>query len=392
MDRVILHIDMDAFFASIEQACQPRLKGKPLIVGSRGRRDNTVVAACSYEAKAFGVQSGMPTFRAFQLCPHALFVPADSAKYLSASRLISGMLQTYAERMEAASIDEFYLDLSACGFEGAASCGRRIKDQVRRQLGVTCSVGIAAAKIIAKVAAKARKPDGLLVLRPEQTAAFLDPLPIGRIPGIGPRLEEHLHNLSVFTCGQLAACDPAMLVERFGKSGIWLHDVASGRDDSEVPYWSDPDAPPKSISHSYTLESEISDRDVLCAWIRMLCEMVAYRLRKEQREAQVVHFYCHGSVASGAVTGAWSKQKSFGQATSDGQLLFERCLRILRQMPQTIKSCRALGVSVSGLELSSGLALLPQDAKRKSIIGAQDRINERFGDWSIYPASLGRIK
>lgn len=384
--RTILHVDMDAFFASIEQACQPRLKGKPVIVGSRGRREHTVVAACSYEAKAFGVESGMPTFRAFQLCPHALFVPADSAKYLSASHDVFAFLKTCSCRAEAASIDEFYLDLSENGFEAAVACGRRIRDYVRRALGVTCSVGIAPVKILAKVAAKARKPDGLLALRPEQVQAFLADLPVGRIPGIGPRTQEHLHHLSLFTCGQLAACDPAMLTGRFGKNGIWLHEVACGRDESEVGYWSDPEGPPKSVGHSYTLEREISDRDVLCAWIRMLCEMVACRLRRERLEAQVVHFYCHGSA------GVWSKQKSFGQTTADGQLLFERCLRILRQMPQTMKSCRALGVCASGLEPSGGLTLLPQDAKRSQIIAAQDRINERFGDWSIYPASLGRIK
>ncbi|HOW42063.1 MAG TPA: DNA polymerase IV [Candidatus Omnitrophota bacterium] len=382
MEPIILHMDMDAFFASVEQATTPRLAGKPLIVGSRGRKNNTVVAACSYEAKAFGVESGMPTWRAFKLCPHAEFVSADSGKYLYTAHAIFEMLKRYSPQGEMASIDEFYLDLSNDTLCAAERIAVGIKEQIRREFHITCSIGIAPAKIIAKIAAKAHKPDGLVVLEEKDVPRFLEELPVGKVPGIGPRLQEHLHGMSIFNCGQLAGLSEAFLVQRFGKAGVWLYETAHGRDSSEVGYWAQPELPPKSVSHSYTLEKELYRRDAVLAWIRMLCEMVAYRLRKDSLESRGVQLYLRGSA------GAFSRQKSFTVAVSDAQALYRRSLAILESFPAKRLSCRALGVCAFSLSGAQELCLFPEDRKQNRLIRAVDRINERFGEWSIYPAVI----
>jgi DNA polymerase-4 len=377
---------MDAFFASVEQAVNPIYRGKPLIIGSRGRKYNTVVAACSYEAKAFGVESGMPSRTALELCPHAEFLPADSAKYIYTSDNIWEFLKSYSNRMERASIDEFYLDLSHKTIAEAESTAKEIKEKIRKQFSITGSIGIAPAKIVAKIAAKAHKPDGLLILEEEDVLDFLRDLPVEKVPGIGPRLTQYLSSMSIFTCAELAGVNVKVLMERFGKLGFWLSEVSHGRDTEEVEYWDAEDQPPKSISHSYTLQRAISRRQDLQAWIRMLCEMVAYRLRKERLEAEIVHLCLRDNFC------VLAKEKKFPSASSDPGQLYKRSLYILESFKIKDFYVRALGVSASCLVPQQGIYLFGADKRRNELLYALDKINERFGDWSIYPAVIKEIK
>ncbi len=386
MNIIILHIDMDAFFASVEQAANPIYRGKPLLVGSRGRKLNTVVAACSYEAKAFGIHSGMPTKAAFRLCPWADFVTADSAKYIYTSDRIEEILKEYSDQMERASIDEFFLDLSQLGISGAVKAAEEIKRRIKTDFSITASVGIAPVKIIAKIAAKAKKPDGLLVLEGKNVLGFLDGLAVEKVPGIGPRLTEHLNNMSIFTCGQLRAAGPEILLRRFGKVGLWMFQVSLGQDNEEVGYWQDEELPPKSISHSYTLEREIFRGEELESWIRMLSEMVAFRLRGAKLESRVSGLFLKEKEA------VLSREKNFQSLTADPQRIYERNILILKSFRLNNFSVRALGVSASGLAPAQEFYLFESERKRNSLLAAVDKINERLGDWSIYPATVSNIK
>jgi len=383
---VILHLDMDAFFASIEQAINPAFRGKPLIVGSRRKKYQTVVAACSYEAKAFGIASGMLSADAFKLCPLAQFIHADSSKYTYTSGAIAEMLEKYSDRLERASIDEFYLDLTSEGFQRAAAIAREIKARIKKDLSITGSIGIAPAKIVAKMAAKSCKPDGLKLLEPGAVRDFLGPLPVEKVPGIGPRLKVHLNELSIFTLAQLAAAPEEWLVSRFGKTGAWMSRVSRGIDPEEVCSLHDPDLPPKSIGHSYTLERELCRRQDIEGWIRMLSEMVAFRLRKEGYEASVAHLYVRGRLYS------CSREKKFRCSSSDPEEIYKRSLNILQSFGLRTFSVKALGVSASCLSLSQPACLFTEDKRRQELLRAVDRINERFGEWSICPAVIKDIR
>lgn len=384
--RIILHLDMDAFFASVEQTVNPRYKGRPLIVGSRGRKFHTVVAACSYEAKAFGVHSGMSTREALRLCPWADFVPADSAKYIYTSDRIEEMLKDYSDRMERASIDEFYLDLSYYLVQEAVRVAQEIKARIKERFFITASVGLAPAKIIAKIAAKASKPDGLLLIEDKDVLDFLSNLAVEKIPGIGEQLKKQLNSVSVFTCGQLRQVDPQVLLNRFGKTGLWMAQVSRGQDCEEVGYWQDEPALPKSISHSHTMEKEIMRSHELEAWIRMLSEMVASRLRKEKLESRVSSLYLREREA------VFSREKNFRFSTADPARIYERNLWILKSFQLKTFSARALGVCASGLSPAQEFYLFPGDRKRGRLLAAVDKINQLQGEWAIYPAAIDRVK
>jgi DNA polymerase-4 len=382
MAKIILHLDMDAFFASVEQAVNPAYAGKPLIVGSRHRKYNTVVAACSYEAKACGIHSGMSTRAAFQLCPQALFVPADSAKYIYTSDEIAQLLRPYTDRGERASIDEFFLDAGTMSLPQAEAMARDIKSRIKSELHITGSIGIAPTRILAKMAAKRIKPDGLLVVEEGTVLDFLKNIPVEAVPGIGPSLKERLNLLSVFTCGQLHTLDLEFLAGRFGKIGAWLWGISRMKEGYEISNWESAELPPKSVGHSYTLERDIHRLDTLKIWIRLLSEMVAYRLRRDGLQAKVVHFYMSDR------EDFYSREKKFYSATSDPEEIYRRCLIILKTFGLKNICARALGVSVSCLLPAERNHLFEKDQKREQLLSAVDRINDRFGDWSIFPAVL----
>ncbi|MBN3038497.1 MAG: DNA polymerase IV [Candidatus Omnitrophica bacterium] len=388
MSKVILHLDMDAFFASVEQQANPKLKNKPLIVGSRTDRRRTVVAACSYEAKAFGIESGMSSQEAFRLCPQAIFVPCDSTKYIYTAQEISKMLKDFSPQIEMSSIDEFYLDITGCEriFGSPKALGRLIKQKIKERFGITGSIGIAPNKSMAKLASKEKKPDGLVIWAKKDLPGILKDMPIEKICGIGPKMTLYLQQMSIFSCGQLANTSIRLLAERFGKYGLWLKEIARGEDTDRVELSATPELPPKSVGHSYTLEKNIFNIEAIKAWIRLLCEMVATRLRNLLLEGSVVHLYLRGPNLQW-----WSRQKKFAESTLDGQSIYKRCLIIMDNLAQPRNPIRALGVTVSGLVPARSIYLFDEDKKRDSLLSAIDDINQRFGEWSIYPARLTSI-
>jgi len=278
---------MDAFYASVELLRHPELRGLPLVIGGRRRYERLadysgrgVITTATYEARAFGLRSGMALARAAELCPQAVLLPADFDEYRKYSRLFKEAVARLAPSIEDRGIDEIYIDLS--DFEPALrQTALAIKAAVREATGLSCSIGIAANKLLAKIASELDKPDGLTLIGAEDLATRIWPLPARRINGIGPKAAARLEALGIRTIGELAAADPALLVERFGRStGAWLHEAAHGRDERPVVTVREP----KSLSRETTFERDLHarrDRDALSAIFTRLCEKVAEDLRRK---------------------------------------------------------------------------------------------------------------
>jgi DNA polymerase-4 len=281
--RKIIHIDMDAFYASVEQRDDPQLRGKPVIVAWLGSR--SVVCAASYEARQFGVRSAMPALRAERLCPNAVFLPPDFTRYRAVSQQVREIFLRHTDLIEPLSLDEAYLDVTEnkTGLPTATQVARAIREQIRAELSLTASAGVAPNKFLAKIASDWRKPDGLFVIQPEEINSFLLPLPVSRLPGVGKVMEEKLKGLDVQTIRDLRKIELATLEGRFGRYGVRLYELARGIDNSEVV----PDRPTKSISAEDTFE-----RDVLLTemepMIRRLAEHTWAALRKESLVGRTV--------------------------------------------------------------------------------------------------------
>ena len=281
--RKIIHIDMDAFYASVEQRDNPQLRGKPVVVAWRGNR--SVVCAASYEARKFGVRSAMPARRAERLCPNAIFLPPDFPRYRAVSRQTREIFKRHTDLVEPLSLDEAYLDVSMnkTGLPTATQVARTIRDQIRLELNLTASAGVAPNKFLAKIASDWRKPDGLFVIQPEEVNSFLLPLPVGRLPGVGKVTEEKLKRLRVQTVADLRRMDLPALEGRFGRNGARLYELARGIDTSEVV----PDRPTQSISAEDTFERDVALADTE-PMIRRLAELTWAASRKESRIARTV--------------------------------------------------------------------------------------------------------
>src|SRR5260221_14425198 len=240
--RKIVHIDMDAFYASVEQRDDPQLRGKPVIVAWQGSR--SVVCAASYEARAFGVRSAMPAVRAERLCPGAIFVPPDFVRYRAVSQSVREIFKRHTDLIEPLSLDEAYLDVTEnkTGLPTATLVARTIREQIRQELNLTASAGVATNKFLAKLASDWRKPDGLFVIQPDGIDAFLLPLPVGRLPGVGKVTGEKLGSLGVKTVADLRKLELLVLEQHFGRYGVRLHELARGIDENEVV----PDRPTQS--------------------------------------------------------------------------------------------------------------------------------------------------
>lgn len=386
---MILHIDMDAFFASVEQQINPALRGKPVIVGSRDKKYHTVVAAASYEAKAYGIHSGMSSYEALKVCPHAEFVACDTAKYTYVSREIFELLGDFSPQVEHATIDEFDLILDGLEplFGSFLDIGRRVKNRIQEALGLSCSVGIAPTWILAKLGTKIRKPDGLILINDANLDTMIKGLPIEKICGIGPALTAHLQALGILTCDQLKAAPENTLIDNFGQStGHWMYQVLRT---NENLTWQkgeiDSSETPKSIGHSYTLPRETSDKNVIYAWLRILSEMVAQRCRKGHFAGRTISLWTNSRNDSS------NRQKTYSIPTNDGWEIFSRARAILGQKKGIIPRIRVMGISLSSLISDKTPPLLIEQKKREALLSAIDRINARYGDWTLSPAILSYI-
>src|SRR5579863_1740082 len=282
-DRKIVHVDMDAFYASVEQRDNPQLRGRPVVVAWRGNR--SVACAASYEARRFGVRSAMPTVRAERMCPDGIFVPPDFTRYRTVSHEVREIFKRHTDLIEPLSLDEAYLDVTEnkTGIPTATRVAQTIREQIRMELNLTASAGVAPNKFLAKIASDWRKPNGLFVIQPKDIAAFLPPLPVGRIPGVGKVTEARLEKLGVRTVGDLERLALAELETGFGRYGLRLHELARGIDENPVV----PDRPTQSVSAEDTFPQDVplAETEPL---IRVLAEKTWNASRKESRTARTV--------------------------------------------------------------------------------------------------------
>jgi DNA polymerase-4 len=372
---------MDAFYASVEQRDRPELRGVPVVVGATpGGRG--VVSAASYEARRFGVRSAMPISRAVRLCPHGVYLPVDMDKYQRVSGEIMSILADFSPLVEPISVDEAFVDLAGTEalFGPTDDTTRRIKARIRAETGLTASAGLAANKFVAKVASDLRKPDGLVIVPPGTEAAFLAPLPVERLWGVGKVLAAALASLGVARIGQLQAMPAAVLARRFGEHGRQLHDLASGRDDRAV----EPFTAAKSIGAESTFGADCRDPERLRRTLRRHAERVARQLREEGLAGARVTLklrYADFHTLTRSHT---------GDPTQDGLELYRRALALLDREAVTAP-VRLIGLSASGLGPGGRgqLPLLDSAAARRERLGlVVDRLTARFGEGAVRPASL----
>jgi nucleotidyltransferase/DNA polymerase involved in DNA repair len=380
---------MDAFYASVEQLDQPAYRGKPVVVGAdpKGGSGRGVVAACSYEARPFGIRSAMPISRAYRLCPSAIFVRPRMSRYVEMSDRIFAILREYTDLMEPLSIDEAFLDVTASQrlFGSALEIGRTLKARIRSELGLVASIGLAPNKFLAKVGSDVGKPDGFVVVAPGREQEFLDPLPISRLWGVGPKTEVRLGHMGFHTIGQIARTPVATLEAVLGQSGRDLWDLAHGRDDRPVE--SEQEA--KSIGAEHTFAEDTADRDVLRRTILGLADRVGRRLRRD-------------NVLAGGVTLKFrdhrfhtvTRAAILEHPTDVGDDLFRAAWVLLTKLDWKGSQVRLLGVTATRLESatrpSAGQLPLfsPGPNPRRDLARTVDAIQARFGREAITRASL----
>lgn len=377
----ILHVDLDAFFAAVEQRDRPELRGKAVVVGVGSRSERGVVSAASYEARRYGIHSAMPLRTAAALCKEAIFVPVDGRKYRSVSREVMAILGRYTPAVEQVSIDEAFMDVS--GSEPLHGQPHRIATSIRsaisEELSLTASVGVATTKLVAKVASDLEKPDGLVSVAPGAEASFLAPLPISRLWGVGERTAAVLAEYGVRTIGDLAALPADLLARRFGRQGPVLADRARGIDPSPV-ITSDP---ARSLSHEHTFAVDTSDPEVLERALLALSEGVAGRLRAGGTEARTIAVKVRDSAF---VT--ISRQRTLAASTDQTDEIFHTALELARPHWRGIK-VRLLGVAASQLGKQQQLALFdPDGGRRRRATLAADDIRQRYGSKAIVRARL----
>jgi DNA polymerase IV len=376
--RFILHVDMDAFYASIEQLDQPEYKGRPVIVGAdpKGGKGRGVVAACSYEARKFGVHSALPISRAWKLCPRGVYVRPRMKRYVEVSAQIMEVFRRYTDLVEPLSIDEAFLDItgSTALFGRPDEIARSIKTDIRERTGLTASVGLAPNKFLAKIASDIRKPDGFMIIEESGIEDFLRDLPISRLWGVGPKTEHRLNELGFRTIGQVAAANRESLVRSLGSLGEHLYQLARGHDERPViSNWE-----PKSISSETTFEEDTDDRALLLRTILELSDHVAERLRKENYRGGKVTLKLRYTNFS-----THTKQQSLDRQIQTGEEIAAIANGLFAQFPMTQK-IRLIGVAAGDLHRegknSQQLPLFSQPSNTKEKLSHTiDEIKEKFG-------------
>jgi DNA polymerase-4 len=377
----ILHVDLDAFYASVEVLKDPALAGRPVVVGGAGTRG--VVMSASYEARAFGIRNAMPAVRARRLCPDAVFVPPDFESYQAHSNRFREVLLSVTPLVEPIALDEAFLDVSGAVllFGEPEAVAERIRRLVRTQVGVTCSVGVAPSKLVAKLASRQAKPDGLVVVRAGDFWSFLDPLPARALWGVGEKTVETLARLGVKTIGDLAQTPPSVLGRLLGEQhAADLIDLAQGSDERVVvPYEA-----PKSVSHEETFDTDLDAEDDLLREALALSHKVAARLRKDGYRTRTVVL----KIRLANFT-TLTRSRTLPAPTDVAADLYEVVCELYRGLPGVRRRVRLLGVAATGLVPAGAeqLALL-RGERWRDVERAVDRIERRFGQGAAGPAAL----
>ncbi len=381
--KTYFHVDMDAFFVSVEELFDPSLKGKPVVVGGQANQRG-VVSAASYAARKFGVHSAMPLRTAARLCPQAIFVEGHPDRYRDYSRKVYAVLKTFSPQVEMASVDEAYMDLTGTErLHGPPlSAAHRLHDSMKRETQLNCSIGIATARMVAKVASDQAKPNGILWVLPGEEARFLAPLEVRKIPGVGKVTEKNLQACGIRKVGDLAALEEDFLRQRFGQWGLALAGKARGMDaggwfDGEVGEESNP----KSISHEITFNEDTADLDTLESTLARLSEMVGRRLREHHLYARTVQLKLRYTDFS-TITRAYS----LDHGTQLDTEIFQQIRQLFRDNRKPSSTIRLLGVQATGLESDEGqLNLLAEESANRwrKALTAVDQLRDKFGEDSV---------
>jgi DNA polymerase-4 len=388
--KVYFHVDMDAFFVSVERLFDPDLRGKPVVVGGRPH-ERGVVSAASYEARKFGVHSAMPLRTAYKLCPHALFVEGHPHRYREYSEKVFRVLNSFSPLVEMASIDEAYLDMTGTDrLHGPPlRAAHRLHEAVHAATALNCSIGIASSRLVAKVSSDQAKPNGLLWILPGQEASFLAPLDVRKIPGVGKVTEKSLHDLGIRRVGDLCRYGDEWLERRFGKWGLALAGKAKGQD---AGGWFDEDigagAGPKSLSHEHTFHEDTADPGLLDSTLARLCEMVGRRLREHALHARTIQLKLRYSDFS-----TITRAHSIGRPTQLDTELFEQARDLFHRNWKRGAPVRLLGVHASHFDESGEqMNLLEEDRHErwKHALEAADRLRDKFGESAVSLAAAMR--
>jgi len=381
--RKILHLDMDAFYASIEQRDNPSLKGRPVIVGGEAEKRG-VVSAASYEARAFGVHSAMPTSQARRLCPQGVFLPVRMDRYRGVSGLIFEIFREYTPLIEPLSLDESFLDVTGCEslFGPAPEIARAIKKKILAQTELTASAGIAPNKFLAKIASDWRKPDGLVEIKPEEVGAFLENLPVSKLWGVGKATEEVLQGMGIFRVGQLARFPREAIEKKMGNFGLELLTLARGEDDR--PVVSGEEA--KSLSQEQTFTPDLQERQIMEQILLDQAEQVGWELRKQKLKGLTVHL----KVRYPDFT-LITRSQTLSAPTDAGMEIYRTAVKLLDKTEALSRKARLLGVGISNLRrreapFQRGLFDAYREKEEKSL-EAVDKIWDKFGPQALKRAS-----
>jgi len=381
--RTILHIDMNAFFAGVEQAMNPALRGKPVAVVGAAKR--TVITTSSYEARKYGVRTGMAVWEARRCCPELILVVGNNRRYTHTSAGIVKMMLDYTPLVEVFSIDEAFMDLTGSLklFGSAENIAMLLKSRIRHRFGLTCSIGLAPNKLLAKLASDMEKPDGLTIISQERVAEILETVPIKDLCGIGRQTERRLRLLGITTCGELGRFPVEILTKKFGVVGRYLHRMGKGIDDSPVVPAEESD-PVKSVGHSMTLERDIDKREEILTYLLQLSEMVGRRARRYRVSGRTVSL----QVRYADFDTNFVKQLSLPNYVSLSDDIYRAAVRILDSVTLE-QPVRLLGVRLSALRhREEQLPLFGSDGKRLLAARAMDEVNDRYGEFSVTFGSL----
>lgn len=378
LQRTIFHIDLDAFFVTVEQVLDPSLAGKPVIVGGRpGSRG--VVASASYEARAFGVHAAMPLMRARVICPEAVFLTGHYSKYREYSDVFMSILSDYSPVIESGGLDEAYLDVTGCeNFGSWQTLAVKIKQRVKQESGLIASVGIAPCKVVAKVASDLSKPDGLIEILSGQERRFLSPLAVSKLPGVGKKTAAVLRSMGIVTIGQLADMPGRLFLDRFGEGMLWLQQHARGIDDSPVEARGEA----KSISREITFEKDTSDTRLLTATLRYFAEKLGAELRESEKQARTI-----GLKLRYADFDTVNRQLSSRLPTDMDDDIFQSGVHLLETaLARKGRPVRLIGLEVSNLVAGEKqLSLFNAVTKKKEKVDrAVDLIRNKYGFDAIH--------
>lgn len=390
-NEIVLHLDMNSYYATLEQQAYPNLRGKPIGVAGKGPGERTIIAGASVEAKKMGVRGVMSTWEARRVCPELIIIPANYDRYIFTSKRIFALLERFSPKIEIFSIDEAFIELPGrLGWEGARQIARQMKQLIKKQVGewVTCSVGVSYGKTIAKLASELQKPDGLVTITPENFQEMAEKTAIENLCGIGYRLTPRLNRLGIKTVADLGRTPKETLLTVFGDAlGSWLHNIGNGRDDNKIRSWRELPQE-KSVGHTYTLPHDLSSFETVADVLALLSERVGIRLRRKGLAARTIGIYLGFNDGTG-----WGDHVRSDDYLFDGYQLFEQIKKMLLHLGG-IKPVRFVAVSTHDLmaQVHNTQPIFPEVRNYERLVEALDKINTRYGDLIISRGNIIGLK